>query len=151
MLIYSKDGGTWSIPLQYLLYNILNWCIKRDIVLRAVYLPGVDNSATDLLSHSVADQKEWSLPKLMVDLLFNHFGTPSINLFASRQNIKLPVCCSLYGRVSTALGDSSGVHISTKRNDSASHTKCSAGSNILIDSINSGISRIGLHNNHGKG
>ena len=81
LFLHSKDGGTQSIPLQHLLYDILLWCIKRDMVLRAVYLPGIDISIIDLLSHFPVNERKWLLPQFMVDCLFNQFSNPFIDLF----------------------------------------------------------------------
>lgn len=98
----AKMGGTRSPSLQKLLDTLLHWCIQRDIVLQSVYLPGVENTLADLLSRTQADHKEWALPQHIVDLLFQLWGTPSTDLFASRQNAKLHLYYSLYPDPSSA-------------------------------------------------
>ena len=92
----NKQGGTVSRFLCSLTSQLLRWTESLDIHLDARYLPGQSNVLADLLSRW--DQvigTEWSLhPQVARDLL-RHWGSPSIDLFATGLNTKLPLYCSL--------------------------------------------------------
>ena len=76
--------------------QLLRWTESLDVPLVARYLPGQSNVLTDLLS--CRDQvigTKWSLhPRVARDLL-RCWGSPSIDLFATSYNTKLPLYCSL--------------------------------------------------------
>ena len=92
----NKQGGTVSRSLCSLASHLLRWAESLDVCLDARYLPGESNVLADLLSRR--DQvigTEWSLhPRVARDLL-RCWGSPSIDLFASSFNAKLPLYCSL--------------------------------------------------------
>ena len=75
--------------------NEERWTESLDVHLNARYLPGQSNVLADLLS--CRDQvigTEWSLhPQVARDL--RRWGSPSIDLFATSLNAKLPLYCSL--------------------------------------------------------
>ena len=92
----NKQVGTVSRSLCSLASQLLRWTESLDIHLDARYLPGQSNVLADLLSRR--DQvigTEWSLhPRVARDLLCR-WGSPSIDLFATSLNAKLPLYCSL--------------------------------------------------------
>ena len=92
----NKQGGTVSCSLCSLASQLLRWMVSLDVHLDARYLPGQSNVLADLLSRR--DQvigTEWSLyPQVARDLL-RCWGSPSIDLFATSLNAKLPLYCSL--------------------------------------------------------
>ena len=92
----NKQGGTVSRSLCSLASQLLRWLESLDVHLDARYLPGQFNVVADLLSHR--DQvigTEWSLhPQVARDLL-HCWGSPSIDLFTTSLNTKLPLYCSL--------------------------------------------------------
>ncbi|XP_062598249.1 uncharacterized protein LOC134259672 [Saccostrea cucullata] len=91
----NKQGGTHSPELCYLIWELFQWCIQNKITIRAVHIPGKKNFLADALSRGkIVRMTEWSLNKTVVNLLFQQLGTPCIDLFATAQNKKLPVCCS---------------------------------------------------------
>ena len=65
---------------------------------RAVHVPGLRNNQADALSRnrqvteveSLIDQREQSLNSLVVKQLFQRLGYPHLDLFASKNNFKLP-------------------------------------------------------------
>ena len=72
----------------------------------ARYLPGQNNVLADLLSRR--DQviaTEWTLHRQVAKALLSSWGSPSIDLFASRLNAQLPVYCSLVPDDQAALED----------------------------------------------
>ena len=79
----KKEGETISVFCNKLAKDIWNWAKGQDIWVRASHVHGVRNSATDLRSHLLYDNKEWSLNKRVAKPLFDQFGKPEINLFAS--------------------------------------------------------------------
>ena len=65
------------------------------MVLRATHLAGVDNTWADALSRGSTSSIEWSLTPACFASLCRWAGTPSIDLFASRRNHRLPLFLSL--------------------------------------------------------
>ena len=92
----NKQGEMVSRSLCSLASRLLRWTESLDVHLDARYLPGQSSILADLLSHR--DQvigTKWSLhPRVVRDLL-HHWGSPSIDLFATSYNAKLPLYCSL--------------------------------------------------------
>ena len=92
----NKPGGTVSRSLCLLASQFLRWSESLDVHLDARYLPGQSSVLADLLRRR--DQvigTEWSLhPRVARDLL-RRWGSPSIELFATSFNAKLPLYCSL--------------------------------------------------------
>ena len=92
----SKQGGTHSRSMCELMSRLLKWTESIDVHLEARYLPGQNNVLADLLScRDQAIATEWSLHRQVAKALLSAWGSPSIDLFASRLNAQLPVYCSL--------------------------------------------------------
>ena len=92
----NKQGGTHSPELCYLTWELFQWCIQYKISLRAVHIPGKKNVLADALSRGKYQVRmtEWTLNNTVVNLIFHQMGQPTIDLFATHQNKKLPVYCS---------------------------------------------------------
>ena len=88
----NKKGGTISASCNKLAKDIWNWAKGQDIWITASHVPGVKNTTADLRSRLFYDNKEWSLNERVAKSLFDQFGKPEIDLFASRLNSK----CSKY-------------------------------------------------------
>ena len=87
----NKEGGMKSGSLCALLWRLLLWCNQRQIVLRARHILGHLNVIADKLSrHKQVIQTEWSLLQEIFDLLCRRWHTPTVDLFATRFNHKLP-------------------------------------------------------------
>jgi hypothetical protein len=71
----NNSGGTKSVLLCQMTWDMLHWCLKHKVELKAVHIPGKDNHLADKLS------RIWP--------------TPTIDLFASFQNTKLNRFCAL--------------------------------------------------------
>ena len=82
-------GGIKARDCNALAIEIWEFCIERNIWLSAVHLPGVQNVIADRLSREFNEQVEWRLNRGFEGLC-NMFGTPEIDLFASRLNAQLP-------------------------------------------------------------
>ena len=80
-----------SGSLCALLWRLLSWCSRRQMVLRARHIPGRLNVIADKLSrHKQVIQTEWSLLQEVFDHLCARWHTPQVDLFATRYNHKLP-------------------------------------------------------------
>ena len=92
----NKQGGTVSRALCLLTGRLLRWTESFDIHLDARYLPGESNVLADILSRrGQVVGTEWSLHPQVARPLLRMWGNPSINLFATCLNAKLPLYCSL--------------------------------------------------------
>jgi hypothetical protein len=93
--LINKQGTVRSRLLHSLAVDLLTWCQTRRIQLRAVYLPGWKNVLADKLSRpNQVLTTEWSLRESVVKWLFQTWGQPHLDLFASRENSKLPIYVS---------------------------------------------------------
>ena len=45
--IYQQDGGTHSPLLSYLAKNLWDWCLSCNLLVRAQYIPGIQNVVAD--------------------------------------------------------------------------------------------------------
>ena len=96
MAYVNKQGGTVSGALCSLTSRLLRWTESFDIHLNARYLPGQANVLADLLSlRGQVIGTEWSLHPQVARSLPRVWGNPSIDLFATSLNAKLPLYCSL--------------------------------------------------------
>jgi hypothetical protein len=86
----NKQGGTLSHTLCQEACRLHEWLIMHAIQLVAVHRPGVDNHLADFLSRNRPDPTEWSLSASMCRRLWERWGRPQIDLFASHANHKLP-------------------------------------------------------------
>ena len=90
----NRQGGTRSLRLWQITWDMLQWCRERNIHLRATHLPGELNSVADYLSRAFQGHSEWSLLPSVTALIFQKLGTPEVDLFASPLNHKLPQFCT---------------------------------------------------------
>ena len=86
----NNMGGIKSPPCNSAAINIWNWCIDRNIWLTASHLPGRENTEADRCSRQFNDRTEWMLNKSVFEDISQHFGTPKLDLFASRLNAQTP-------------------------------------------------------------
>ena len=92
----NKQGGTVSRPLCLLTSRLLRWTESFDVHLEARYLPDESNVLADVLSRrGQVVGTEWSLHPQVARALLRTWGNPSIDLFATCLNAKLPLYCSL--------------------------------------------------------
>ena len=92
----NKQWGTVSRSLCLLTSRLLRWTESFDVHLDARYLPGGSNVLADVLSRrGQVVGTEWSLHPQVARALLRAWGNPSIDLFATCLNAKLPLYCSL--------------------------------------------------------
>lgn len=90
----NRQGGTKSQNLCQLSIEILEWCVKYNITLKACHIPGKDNYIADFLSRGSYLPTEWQLHKNVVKKIFLITEKPQIDLFASTLNHQLPTYCA---------------------------------------------------------
>ena len=83
-------GGTVSPICNNLALELWDWCLERDIWLSVAHIPGIDNVEADFGSRKlITKDTEWSLNDEVFQALTEIWGTPEIDLFASRVNHKV--------------------------------------------------------------
>ena len=87
----NKEGGVRSQALNRESIMLYEWVIPRNIQLQAVHQSGVDNVLANYLSRHVVGPMEWCLDGKLVKRLFEMWGRPQIDLFASANNTHLPL------------------------------------------------------------
>ena len=85
----NKMASTKQLLMKYT-RKIWLWAIQRSIILSAKYLPGIDNEIADYESRKVEKlDSEWMLRKDIFNDLCGLFGTPDIDMFATRLNCQI--------------------------------------------------------------
>ena len=87
--------GARSSDLSEEVWNILNLCLAHDIQLLAKHIPGRFNTLADPMSRiDKPISTEWSLNQEIASKIFQIMDFPSIDLFATRLNHRLPLYVS---------------------------------------------------------
>ncbi|MCG8045731.1 MAG: hypothetical protein JAY66_08610 [Candidatus Thiodiazotropha taylori] len=90
----NKQGSTKSVQMCYQTWNLWQLAIANNIVLKAAHLAGTRNVLADDLSRVRILPTEWSLKDSVVHRLFQVWGQPLVDLFASEMNRKTEVFCT---------------------------------------------------------
>ena len=90
----NRQGGTNYPPLCYSIWVLRNFVLENNMHLKAAHILGSLNIFIDQLSRERVWPKEWQIHKKVVQALFQIWGTPLIELFASKENKQTPVFCS---------------------------------------------------------
>ena len=89
----TKQGSTRIPELNTIARQIWDWALYRDLWLSAVHIPGIANVEADEASRIFKDELEWTLNASAFAHICETFGTPTLDLFASRLNYRiLPFC-----------------------------------------------------------
>ena len=89
------QGGTRSTDLSEEVWNILNLCLAHNIPLLVKHIPGRFNTLADRMSRMDKPiATEWSLNQEIANKIFQIMDFPSIDLFATRLNHRLPLYVS---------------------------------------------------------
>ena len=91
---YIVNQGGNIASLNNLASDIWNWCKEKNVWLVASHIKGVENDLADNRSRIFHDATEWSLDKKAFSEICHIFGSPDIDLFASRLNNKVANYCS---------------------------------------------------------
>ncbi|XP_044132862.1 uncharacterized protein LOC122925568 [Bufo gargarizans] len=84
----NHQGGTKIPSLIFLCQEIFKIAEDRNLLISAVHLKGKENTVADFLSRVELSQAEWSLNGEVFSQIILKFGTPTIDLFATRRNRK---------------------------------------------------------------
>lgn len=88
-MAYVNRMGSIKYPkLNSITRTIWQWCEKRNIFIHASYIKSKDNVEADTASRFLQIDTEWSINKLSFNQIVKSFGSPTIDLFASRINKK---------------------------------------------------------------
>ena len=89
-LAYVKHmGGVRSESCDTIAKEIWQWAEDNYNWLSIAHIPGVENVVADYLSRNFSDEVEWSLSDSIFAKVCKVYGTPEVDLFASRLNTKL--------------------------------------------------------------
>ena len=92
----KKQGGTHSHSLLCLVVDLFMWLQAQDIVLRAKHIPRCLNVIADPLSRpNQPITTVWSLHPEIVARIFDIWGAPTVDMFATVHNTLLPQFISL--------------------------------------------------------
>ena len=91
----NKQGGTRSGTLWALAQKILTWAEKNTLSISAVHLKGDLNRVADFLSRRQVKEGDWALKQEVFNQITQKWGTPQVDLFASKENRKVKLFFSL--------------------------------------------------------
>lgn len=92
----NRMGSVKYSNFNDLAREIWQWAEKRRNFLRASYIPSEENCEADALSRIKNEDTEWEIAEWAVTRIFNRFGKPKIDLFATCENKKCDLFCSRY-------------------------------------------------------
>ena len=90
----EKMGGTKNSRMLEIAKEIWSYLMSKKITLTVEYIPSELNVIADWESRNWTDSSEWKLDPYCFLKICNVFGTPDIDLFASRTSHQLPVYMS---------------------------------------------------------
>lgn len=90
----NKQGGTRSLQLCQRTWDLWMFALENKIYLKAAHIAGVNNVLADQLSRIKIQATEWELDNSVVHQIFQNWGHPTIDLFATNENKKAVVFCS---------------------------------------------------------
>lgn len=88
----NRMGGIRFPHLNSLAKEIWQWCEERNLFIYASYISSKDNEIADSESRRTHPDIEWEIKDKAFQKIKHFFGTPYIDLFASRINKK----CNIY-------------------------------------------------------
>ena len=88
-IAYINSMGGGKSQCNQITRDLWVWCSTHNIWLTAVHIPGKQNVLADKESREKHSDIEWKLNTQLFEDVTAHWGTPSIDLFASRLNYQL--------------------------------------------------------------
>ena len=85
----NNFGGTRSFRCNEIAQEFWDFCRQHNLWVTAAHIPGRFNILADEKSRLFDDKTEWRLNPLVFGQITQRFGTPTIDLFASRLNYQL--------------------------------------------------------------
>lgn len=101
----NKQGGVVSRSLCHLAIRIWDFCAMHSITPVATHVPGEENTVADAISRGALSTHELSLPMATVQEVFDQWGRPQIDVFATAQNKKCHLFCTQGRADPRSLGD----------------------------------------------
>ena len=92
----AHKGGTRSTECNFVAHEIWKWCEDRNIYIIISYLPGVENVVADYESRNFTEDTEWQLNPHIFKQACKMWGSPDIDMFASKNNFQLS-CYASWG------------------------------------------------------
>ena len=81
---YVRDiGGMHNLIMDDIACQIWQFAYDNGLWLTASFIPGVENTDSDIASRILSERSEWTLPDSVFQQLTHKFFIPSIDLFAS--------------------------------------------------------------------
>lgn len=94
MTYINEMGGTKSQTCNNISIAIWDWCVANNAWVTCSHIPGKENIMADIASRKINDGHAWKLNESIFRELCQEFGTPSTDLFASRNNKQVDSFCS---------------------------------------------------------
>ena len=89
--LINNQGGTHAPRLSKRVEEILLWADSKGWSLSAKHVAGSQNIMADLLSRPDSIiQTEWTLDQALLSKIWKRWGTPQVDLFATRFNFRFP-------------------------------------------------------------
>lgn len=85
----NKEGGTRSQTLLHQTEELLTLAHEKNVSITARYIPGVVNSIADSLSRK-KPIPDWHLSTIILNKIFQLWGVPEIDLFATHRSAVVP-------------------------------------------------------------
>lgn len=105
----NHQGGVRSVQSLREAQRLLHWAFPRLASLRAVFLPGVQNLAADMLSRQGPPPGEWRLDPSVIQEVWRRYGTAEVDLFASSETTHCRLWFSL-SETTSPLGQDALAH-----------------------------------------
>lgn len=83
-------GGTQNVQLIQLAKDMWTFLLSKGVTITAEHLPGKLNVKADWMSRNFRDFSEWLLAPWVFQILCKRWGTPDVDLFASRLFHQVP-------------------------------------------------------------
>ncbi|XP_028302785.1 uncharacterized protein LOC114463411 [Gouania willdenowi] len=91
----NHQGGTRCLTCLWVAHQLLMWAYPNFLSLRAMHVPGLGNTAADLLSRQKPPSGEWRLHPEVVAVIWATFGRAAVDPFASEATTHCPLWFSL--------------------------------------------------------
>lgn len=86
----NAKGGTKSEECNSIAKEVWAWCLGRKNFITATHVAGTENTEANYESRNHDTNTEWSLNARVFYKIVERLGKPTIDLFASHQNYKVP-------------------------------------------------------------
>ncbi|KAJ1093251.1 hypothetical protein NDU88_006356 [Pleurodeles waltl] len=105
MWYWNKQGGVGSWTLCQEALRLWTWLEQQGMTLVVQHLAGSLNARADKLSRKCLEDHEWCLHAEVAQGLFQQWGVPWLDLFASAENAQCQQFCALKFPRGLSLGD----------------------------------------------